>query len=418
MWVGDVCGLIDRLCRIASGATLLVLVLTFVACQLPQPPRPIGLIVPLNLVVPTPATLDVRGYFEDPNNDMLNYGATSADPAVATAIVVGSTLTVTPVSAGWATVTVTATNSKGQSWQKFSVTVVEPEPMMAAPESVGTIDNIDDLPVGEAIVVNVVDNFDDPDNQLLSYEATSSNERVATVMASPTGMVTVTAKGPGSATITVSATDEDDLVATQTFMVTVPVPPEPKTGAGADDRVMVFNPNGAALSNELFTLELGNRFADVYVISTNTTNSYVNAAIEQLDTAVSAPMINGRSRLTRELGFGLPGNTRPAMGHGVQQQPPISRSRSDQQQTGVSRAQSQSLGAPGDRFTFIDSDESGGYFVVPATARRVVTDTTRTLAVWVADREWGPFCGYAQRCLTQAMVDTIADRFPPSWGRQ
>lgn len=44
---------------------------------------------------------------------------------------------------------------------------------------------------------------------------------------------------------------------------------------------------------------------------------------------------------------------------------------------------------------------------VPVTARRVVTDGATTLAMWVADQEWGS----CSECVRQEMVDALADRF-------
>ena len=63
--------------------------------------------------------------------------------------------------------------------------------------------------------------------------------------------------------------------------------------------------------------------------------------------------------------------------------------------------------AEGDRYTFHDPDR----VAIPATARRVVTDGSRTAAFWVADDDWGAGCAGAGPCVTEEMVDAFADRF-------
>ena len=41
----------------------------------------------------------------------------------------------------------------------------------------------------------------------------------------------------------------------------------------------------------------------------------------------------------------------------------------------------------------------------------MVTDGTTTAAVWVGDRDWWTRCGTAEKCVTQEMVDAVAERF-------
>ena len=68
--------------------------------------------------------VDVSQAFSDPDGDTLSYGASSSSPAVAALGVSGSLVTVTPVSAGTAAVTVTATDPGGlRAEQSFAVTV-------------------------------------------------------------------------------------------------------------------------------------------------------------------------------------------------------------------------------------------------------------------------------------------------------
>ena len=64
------------------------------------------------------ATVNVAGYFTDPDGNALSFTATSSNAAVASVSVAGSVVTLTGVAAGSATVTVTATDSGGLSVQQ------------------------------------------------------------------------------------------------------------------------------------------------------------------------------------------------------------------------------------------------------------------------------------------------------------
>ena len=63
--------------------------------------------------------------------------------------------------------------------------------------------------------------------------------------------------------------------------------------------------------------------------------------------------------------------------------------------------------AEGDQFVLTDPDDG----VIPFTVRRIVTDGTTSAAFWVADQEWEPTCASRGDCLTQEMVDAVAERF-------
>ena len=70
------------------------------------------------------ASVNVAPYFTDPDGDALTYTAVSNRPGIVAAVVAGSTVTLTPVAAGTATVTVTARDSAGLSaTQSITVTV-------------------------------------------------------------------------------------------------------------------------------------------------------------------------------------------------------------------------------------------------------------------------------------------------------
>ena len=89
---------------------------TFEATVANRPPAAVG---PLETVTTrvgdAGVSLDVAAAFTDPDNDRLTYGASAADPGVARVRVSGSSVRVTPVSAGSTTVTVTATDVGGSN---------------------------------------------------------------------------------------------------------------------------------------------------------------------------------------------------------------------------------------------------------------------------------------------------------------
>ena len=74
-------------------------------------------------------SVDLAGHFSDPDGDALTYAATSSAPGLASVAVSGADVTVTGVSAGTASVTVTASDPDGLSAeQAFEVTVEPPNP--------------------------------------------------------------------------------------------------------------------------------------------------------------------------------------------------------------------------------------------------------------------------------------------------
>ncbi len=109
---------------------------------------------------------------------------------------------VTPLSGGWTTVTVTATDSGGLSaTQAFDLAVTN-----RGPVAVGMLDAVV-LQVGEgAEVVDVAGIFEDPDGEALTYGASSSVPAVVGAAISGT-RVTLTPAAGGTARITVTAID-------------------------------------------------------------------------------------------------------------------------------------------------------------------------------------------------------------------
>ena len=73
-------------------------------------PLPSGSIPAQTVGVAETATLNLAGYFTDPDGDALTYGAASSDVTIASVAVSGSVLTIAGVASGAAAVTVTFVN--------------------------------------------------------------------------------------------------------------------------------------------------------------------------------------------------------------------------------------------------------------------------------------------------------------------
>ena len=166
----------------------------------------------------TAATIDVSPYFSDPDGHTLTYSATSSSTSKATVSLSGSTLTITAVAAGSATISVKATDIHNASTtQSFSVTVLASNTVT----TVGTIPKQTlSLSGTTTATVDVSSYFSGPDGETLTYSATSSSTSRATVSVSG-ATITITGVAAGSATITVTATLNSNATATQTFSVTV-----------------------------------------------------------------------------------------------------------------------------------------------------------------------------------------------------
>ena len=159
-------------------------------------------------------------HFTDPDGDPLTFSATVTDSSVVTVTVsrAGGTLTVTAVSQGAAEVTATATDDEGLSAQQtFVVTVSNRAPSATGPISAQSLFKRD------SVRFDLTPRFTDPDGDPLTYTASTSNNRVATVTVSRS-FLTVRGVLTGEAEITVTATDPDGASASHTFAVTVERP--------------------------------------------------------------------------------------------------------------------------------------------------------------------------------------------------
>ena len=162
-------------------------------------------------------TVDVSGYFSDPDDDALTYTASSSAEAKATVSVSGSTVSIAAVAVGSATITVTASDGALSVAQTISVTVSAQA--NRAPTKEGTIPAMTVSKTKGAETVDVSPYFSDPDDDSLTYTVKSNATSKATVAVS-SSTVTITPVAAGSATVTVTASD-GALSVKQTIAVTV-----------------------------------------------------------------------------------------------------------------------------------------------------------------------------------------------------
>ncbi|MDX1546046.1 MAG: T9SS type A sorting domain-containing protein [Rhodothermales bacterium] len=163
---------------------------------------------------------DLSEVFTDIDEDALAFTALSSDEAVATAVVLGtSVLTVTPLALGTAAIVVTAEDGQGGTAETtFLVTVSDAN---AAPAVTGAIAAPPLSAGGQQFVIDLATIFTDPDGDALAFTALSTNEGAATAAILGTSILSVTPVAPGSATIVALADDGRGGTAQATFLVTV-----------------------------------------------------------------------------------------------------------------------------------------------------------------------------------------------------
>ena len=195
-------------------------------------PNPVGTIPDQTISQRVERTLNVSGYFRDPNGDALRYRATTVNSAVATASVSGASVTVQGVETGETTLSVTATDPGGRSTSQHArVVIVVPG---SGPVAAGSIPE-QNVQTGRTSSFYPDSYFQDPDGRSLDFSATSSNTRIVTATGSG-AVVQLTGVATGQATVTITATDSDGLSATQTARVNVGQAGQgPETVGSVDD---------------------------------------------------------------------------------------------------------------------------------------------------------------------------------------
>lgn len=226
------------------GAATLVAV-ALAACDNPQPPAACGTLPQQSVHVGE--TVSVVACFNDPNGDLLTYVAEPSNPGVAAASAAGNTVTVSGVTPGNTSVTVTATDPDGLKGQQLFQVVVPNRPPLAR----GAIPD-QTIIAGQNAVVNLSTYFTEPDGQKLTYSVEAAEPTVAATSVSASAL-TVSAVGKGATNVTVTATDPGGLTATHMFRVQVPNRPPVTVGA---------IPNRTLDHGETITVDLSVYFDD------------------------------------------------------------------------------------------------------------------------------------------------------------
>ncbi len=110
--------------RLALGVSVLVAVAAWVVgCGEPRPPVAVGSMPELAVQVGSTESVDLAGYFSDPDGDELSYSASSSDAEVASVAISGDSVAVTGAAIGSAEITVTASDGSSPASQDFTASV-------------------------------------------------------------------------------------------------------------------------------------------------------------------------------------------------------------------------------------------------------------------------------------------------------
>ncbi len=146
-------------------------------------------------------TINLSSSFSDPDGDPLTFSAGSSNTKVVTASVSGSTLTLTPVAVGSATISVTADDGRvGWIPPHFTATVVNNAPR-------GYVPDVTLSKHASTRTINLAHRFTDSDGDTLRFSASSSDTSHVTVSVSGSTLTISKAGAKGTSTITVTAND-------------------------------------------------------------------------------------------------------------------------------------------------------------------------------------------------------------------
>lgn len=177
--------------------------------------------------------IDFSNVFSDGDGDPLNYNASSSVTNAATVSISGTTLTIAEVGVGTTIITLRAMDGNG------GMTGDEFELIINSVNGPPTVESaLADISLTEGFgsqVIDVSSVFADPDQDVLTYDASSSAEAVATVAISGT-MITVTEVAVGTAAIAVTANDGNGGSVSDTFDLTI-------NSASSAEVVLTFGTN-------------------------------------------------------------------------------------------------------------------------------------------------------------------------------
>lgn len=198
-------------------------------------------------------TVDLTGVFSDPDGDEMTYGAVSSNTNVVTVSISGITLTITEAGLGLSTITVTASDGLLSTNDQFTFTInnINDEPEVVRPIGNRSYDES-----FTSVTINLSSRFSDPDGDVLTFTAVSSNTNVVTVSLSGTTL-TITEVGMGISTITVTASDGSLSVEEQFSIKVIDINAAPELTEPIPDQNMVDNIGSAEL-------DLDTHFSDPY----------------------------------------------------------------------------------------------------------------------------------------------------------
>lgn len=204
--------------------------------------------------------ISLAGVFEDEDQDALTYSAASSNMGVATVAVDGANLSITPLTAGITTITVTADDRKGGTVQtQFTVTLTPADAVNNAPTVKNAISQVTTYAGDQDTTISLDQTFEDQDGDALTYSANSSDTGVATV--SVTGdQLSITPLQAGTVTITVTADDSNGGTVQTHFDVTVQASKtlffsELVWGDGALQAIELYNPTDRDIDTTKIRIE-------------------------------------------------------------------------------------------------------------------------------------------------------------------
>ncbi|MBI5928519.1 MAG: hypothetical protein HY862_04380 [Chloroflexi bacterium] len=173
------------------------------------------------------SSLDVALNYGDSDNEITAVSALSSDDSIASAALVGSTLTVICNSVGVATVTLSVTSDITVE-ATFDVTVNETPNQLPSIDTIG----IQTCEAGQILVVNY--NATDPDSDVLTATTVSSDPTIATATVLDSFELSLECLAAGSTSITVTVNDGRGGEASSGFTVDVTAANQPPSISSID----------------------------------------------------------------------------------------------------------------------------------------------------------------------------------------
>ncbi|MCB9437482.1 MAG: hypothetical protein H6673_10895 [Anaerolineales bacterium] len=189
------------------------------------------------------ATLNVPVSISDPDGDTVTFTVTSAAPQIATVSkgTDNASINIAGFSPGSTSVTVTATDARGQSRSAAFTVVVNPPAPTNDPPSIGAIPG---QTLEQGKFKDLTLSISDPNGDATTYTLTSSAPAVVGVSDLGGNKLRITGNAEGSSNVTVTVRDARGATASTIFSVTVTAPPAPNQ-----------SPTIAAIGNQ--TIEVG-----------------------------------------------------------------------------------------------------------------------------------------------------------------